>query len=217
MSKRWLVVLVLAMCTAACGQNEKIDICEVNTIDDERPDILVIGDSISLGYTPPLKKALEDTYDVSHNYCNARHSMNGALKIDTWLDQRPHWEAITFNHGLHNAAGWSLVGDMVQTYKDNLTVIARKIKARTNKPLFILTTDILPGTPGHPVNHVPDLNQAALDVMVAEGIPVFDLYSVSQTIPHLHLNSTDVHYTPLGSRVLSNAILQELNTRYGIQ
>lgn len=216
-----IMSIALSACTTACSKDTNfsgvaspLKACEVNTLDDARADILIIGDSISIGYTPYIQSTLEHQWDVSHNYCNARTSTNGVKHIDTWLNQRPDWYAITFNHGLHDAA--ANPANNLELYKSNLRIIAQKIKARTTRPLFILTTEVLPGTPGHEMWWVPALNQAASEVMIEEGIPIFDLNSVSRGIPHLHLNSTDVHYTEEGSQVLADAINKELLRLYGI-
>lgn len=211
-----LLMSILALATIGCATSETTQICQkIITEDDARPDILVIGDSISLGYTPHLSEKLP-IFDVVHNHCNARDSMHGVANIDEWLDQRPDWYAITFNHGLHNAARWDTVPDMIATYKANLTEIAQKIKLRTARPVFILTTEIPAGTPNFP-DHVVELNQAAVDVMTAEGIGVVDLYTFSLTIQHLHQDPKNVHYVDDGSKQLADYIAVDLFNLYGIQ
>ncbi len=214
--KNLLLILTLGLLLSACASKDKeaYPCYETATADDSRLDILVIGDSISIGYTPYVQDALATNYDVSHNLCNAMESSNGVKKIDLWLSQRATWEAITFNHGLWDAASW--VNTPISTYKNNLHVIAQKIKARTSKPLFILTTEVLPGTPYRNDSRVQALNAAAVEVMNAEGIPVLDLHTFSQTIQDKHVNPNDVHYTEEGSSLLADEVLNELNTLYGI-
>ncbi len=187
---------------------------EVNTEDDNRPDILVIGDSISVGYMPHAQAVLPN-FDLNHNVCNGMSTMSGVRHIDKWLMQRPSWTAITFNHGLWDIADWIAVGP--EAYRANLTIVAQKVKAATNAPLFILTTEVLPGTLGRTDAKVQQYNQIAIEVMQEVGIPVLDLYSVSQTIRNEHVNPTDVHYTEAGSQVLGEAVAQELFNLYGIQ
>src|SRR6266540_1933513 len=172
--KNNLYTLALCLLLMACGHTKEKDPypCDnVNTVDDARPDILVIGDSISIGYTPFVQAALPG-YDVSHNYCNAMDSKNGVNKIDLWLSQRPSWGAITFNHGLWDVASWIRTSD--SNYRANLTSLARKIKASTTKPLFILTTEIPINTPYRSNARALELNAIALDVMNTEGVPVLD-------------------------------------------
>lgn len=65
------------------------------------PKVLIIGDSISIGYTPPLTKLLAGKAVVTHNPGNAAHSGYGLAKLDQWLGETA-WDVIHFNHGLHD-------------------------------------------------------------------------------------------------------------------
>ena len=177
-----------------------------------QPSILVIGDSISIGYTPTIQKALGATYDVVHNPCNAMDSTWTRQQIDYWLGSRASFEAITWNNGL-----WDNVDSDPTSnakYEANLHAIAAKIKAKTAHPLFVLTTEVLPGTPNQRNADVIQKNAIAVAAMAAEGIPVLDLYVVSQRL--VHVSPTDLHYTAAGSAALGAAVLAELKTRYGI-
>ena len=65
------------------------------------PQVLIIGDSISIGYFKPLQKRLKDVAIVSHNQGNAQHTANGLKMLNEWLGDT-HWDVIHFNHGLHD-------------------------------------------------------------------------------------------------------------------
>ena len=51
----------------------------------EKPKILIIGDSISIGYTPFVQQALADIAEVFHNPGNAQHTGTGLGSIDSWI------------------------------------------------------------------------------------------------------------------------------------
>ncbi len=72
-----------------------------NTPNPALPNVLIIGDSISIGYTNPLKKILEGKANIFHNAGNAQHSRNGLARLDSWLG-KTKWDVIHFNHGLHD-------------------------------------------------------------------------------------------------------------------
>jgi len=63
--------------------------------------ILIIGDSISIGYTPFVKEALDGRAIVSHNPGNAQHTGTGLEKLDERLGNEK-WDIIQFNWGLWN-------------------------------------------------------------------------------------------------------------------
>jgi hypothetical protein len=210
--KRLTLTALLALVLIGCNESNEPDYgCPDvgNTADDSRPDILVIGDSISIGYTTPLRESLGADIDVVHNECNAMYSANGVRKIDSWLAQRESFEVVTFNHGLWDIADW--IGGTGPAYRENIRYVARRIKAKTARPYFVTTTEVLPGTPGRTNAKVEAYNAIALEVMAEEGIPVIDLYAASLMIRTEHVSPDDVHFTDAGSRFLADVVLAELN------
>ena len=65
------------------------------------PKALIIGDSISNGYTPPLQEIMKDKAVVLHHPGNAAHTANGVAKLDEWLGDT-QWDVSHFNFGLHD-------------------------------------------------------------------------------------------------------------------
>ena len=51
----------------------------------QQPNVLIIGDSISLGYTPHVIRMMQGKARVVHNRGNAQHTGTGLKKIDNWL------------------------------------------------------------------------------------------------------------------------------------
>lgn len=208
-----LTVLILTACAKpdgppTCTGKEKV------TPATGQPSIMVIGDSISIGYFPVVKATLGGVYDVVHNPCNAEDSLWTIQHLDKWLASRDHFEAITFNNTLWDIASWAPTSDGV--YEQNLHAIARQIKNKTQHPLYVLGTQVLPNTAYRVDADEVRKNQIAIAVMAFEGIPVLDLYAVSATIQADHVAPTDVHYTDAGYQILGGAVLGSLNFNYGI-
>ena len=63
------------------------------------PKVLIIGDSISGGYTPRVVNLLKDKALVKHNPGNAQHTGTGIEKLDAWIGETD-WDVIHFNWGL---------------------------------------------------------------------------------------------------------------------
>jgi hypothetical protein len=211
---RFLVVFAILLIGCAKTHNDQVcPVAQSISAPTGKPTILIIGDSISIGYAPYVESGLPN-YDVVHNPCNAMTTFWTITQIDYWLAGRPTFEAITFNNGLWDISSWVQTTDA--EYIDNLHTIAKKVKAKTSKPLFILSTQILPGTPYRWDGDVVHKNALAVTVMNNEGIPVLDLYSVSATIPFDHVSPIDPHYTQAGYSILGQAVLGALSTTYGI-
>ena len=71
------------------------------------PIVLLIGDSISMGYTPYVKQELKGLANVyrpvfeNGNSENCKGTTNGLQQIDRWIGSR-QWDIIHFNFGLHD-------------------------------------------------------------------------------------------------------------------
>lgn len=69
----------------------------------KEPAILIIGDSISIGYTPFVKEHFRGKATILHNPGNAQHTGTGMEKIDEWLGDEK-WDIVQFNWGLWDLA-----------------------------------------------------------------------------------------------------------------
>ncbi len=69
--------------------------------DPSLPRILIIGDSISRGYTLPVRKALAGKVNVHRAPANCGPTATGLKKLDVWLGNGK-WDLITWNFGIHD-------------------------------------------------------------------------------------------------------------------
>lgn len=142
--------------------------CEIvpEIADTAKPNVLIVGDSISLLYTAGLRASLP-SYDVHHNPCNAQSSIYTLRHVDEWLSLQNDHDIIIFNNGIWDSG----LTVPVSVYKNNMKAIAQKIKAKTNKYFFITTTF---SRGADPVKFNKYRN-ASLEAMAEEGVPVIDL------------------------------------------
>ena len=206
--------LILAILLSACSDNSQgrmpWDCDRVTHEDDARPDIFVIGDSISSNYQPHIEAALP-AYDIIESPCNGGNTRHGIHKVETWLAARPSYDVITFNHGMWDVSN---NGQFVplEEYRTNLRFIGEVIKTKTARPYFVLTTFTPSGQSLRPNSRVIEYNNAAIEVMNDIGIPVIDLYTPSINFERINNNlGNDVHYTSQGGYDLAQVILGVLN------
>ncbi len=67
------------------------------------PRALLIGDSISIGYTLPTRKLLEGKVNLHRARTNCGPTTRCLQQIDRWLGETK-WDVIHFNWGLHDLA-----------------------------------------------------------------------------------------------------------------
>lgn len=178
--------------------------------------VLIIGDSISIGYTPFIKTALSPNVEVAHNPGNGGSTLRGMESMDKWLDNRD-WDVILFNFGLHDmvhkdsSGKYDVVNGTIavplKEYRKNLEAIADKLNETTAKVIFVSTTMVPEGASGRKTASVPAYNEVALKVMKKKNIQVVDLYQPSLEIHPLNSKPKDVHYTPKGYEQLASIVV----------
>lgn len=215
--KSLFLLIVLCACanTNSNGPSSSescVDTTPTDT-DPTKDDILIIGDSISIGYTPFVQSNLFPL-EVIHNPCNAMTVVNGLAEVNYWMNMRHHYKLIAFNHGM-----WDLAlstGESTIVYANDLRQEALILLQHTDKVIFFTTTYVMPNVTDHPYNSQNDYNTAAITVMNSLGIPVYDLYAESRTIDNQHPTANDVHYTYLGYSILGDFVTQSIKTELGI-
>lgn len=188
---------------------------------ERKPKILIIGDSISLGYTPFVEKRLSGKAIVFHNPGNAQHTGTGLEHIEEWIGNGD-WDIVQFNWGL-----WDLcyripvnlkdtakrddrdkrngkVTFDVTDYASHLDTIIATIRKKTKAKLIFVTTTYVPeNEPGRYVEDAVKYNEAAKEVMARHGVIVNDIYENSRLIHQKWALAPDnVHYQQEGYKAL---------------
>lgn len=170
------------------------------------PRVLLIGDSISIGYTLLVRELLKGKANVHRIPENGGPTINGIDKIEAWLGRGP-WDVIHFNFGLHDirrmeTGQWQVP---LHRYEQNLQTLVRRMKQTGAKLIFAATTPVPAGKLNPP--RIPGdevlFNDAALALMRREGVAVNDLWSYAK--PHLAewQMPANVHFPELGSHKLA--------------
>jgi lysophospholipase L1-like esterase len=171
------------------------------------PRVLLIGDSISIGYTPIVRETLRGIAEVERPPVNCGSSGRGVQEIDKWVGDG-HWDVIHFNFGLHDAVKSANPEAHVRQYVDNLRKILARLE-KTGAKLIWANTTPLPGEvmkrDGQPAKYQKDvlaLNAAARTLMEERGIAIDDLYSFALPRRQQLQIEGDMHFTEAGSRQL---------------
>jgi len=186
-----------------------------NPVDDPvLPRVLIIGDSISIGYTPRVRKLLRGKANVHRPTTNCRWSAFGEENIEGWIGES-RWDLIHFNFGLWDWYGWKQEQKATPaSYAKNLDGIIHKLKKTNAKLVFAVTTPPCVG-PERKVKIVvsedraQEFNMSALAVMKKHGVHINDLYSliVKDRVKYQR-GEDDVHYTEEGRNLLAKQVAQ---------
>ncbi len=182
--------------------------------DDPRlPRVLLVGDSISIGYTVPVRELLKGVANVHRIPENGGATTRGLAKLDQWLGTN-QWDVIHFNWGLHDL---KLESDgrhkvEVDEYERNLERLLDRLQ-RTGAALIWATTTPVPqgvkGPQRAPAD-VPRYNEAARRVMDAAGVRINDVYAFTQPRLARIQIPQNVHFTAGGSAELARPVAREI-------
>ncbi|MSU48255.1 MAG: SGNH/GDSL hydrolase family protein [Opitutus sp.] len=177
--------------------------------DPKLPRVLLIGDSISIGYTPAVRGLLGGVANVQRIPDNGGPTTRGLALIDEWLGDG-RWDVIHFNFGLHDIARVN-AGQPRVTAADhgkNLRALVARLKATGARVIFATTTPV-PNAEVRPVRRDADViayNAIATGVMAADGVAVNDLYAMARPRLDAIQQPANVHFTSEGYRALAEPV-----------
>ena len=160
--------------------------------DPKLPRVLLIGDSISRGYTQAVRKVLAGKANVHRAPENCGPTANGIKKLSIWLGEGK-WDVIHFNFGIHDRK------TPLADYESRLDTIAAHLKATGAKVIWASTTPVAEGGMKDATDaDLVQRNEAAARGMQKHGIAIDDLYSFMKPDLAKYQNPKDVHFNGEG-------------------
>ena len=197
--------------------------------ENKLPKILILGDSISIGYFPFVQKSLVGKADIRRpllpngGFENCGGTSKALKRIYNWIGDT-NWDLIHFNFGLHdikhvnpvNGKNSNSFNDPHQAspeqYKDNLEKIVEILK-KTNAKLIFATTTPYPKSKLKPARK-PGMhkiyNQIALTIMKKYNVKINDLHSF--VLPRMNelQRPNNVHFSEYGSKELAKVAVKSI-------
>ncbi|MDB4673797.1 SGNH/GDSL hydrolase family protein [Verrucomicrobiales bacterium] len=214
-------LLTLALLAIPCAGKER-KARPTDPIEDEPglPRVLLIGDSISIGYTLPTRKDLKGIANVHRIPQNGGPTDRGLEKIDKWIGDKK-WDVIHFNWGLHDLCYRNpeskvqgkrdkvdgTVTNSPEAYAANLEKLVTRLEETGATLIFATTTPVPEGEPGRKVGDDVVYNNAALEVMKGRNVQINDLHSVMEgKMSEYSAGPGNVHYKEAGSKLLADHV-----------
>lgn len=177
--------------------------------DPKLPRVLLIGDSISIGYTPEVQKLLAGKANVHRIPANGGPTKKGLEGLKAWLGDGK-WAVIHFNWGLHDLKSGKDGKKQVspEDYEKNLRELVRQMKATGAKLIWAATTPVPDATvtPPRLNSDVVAYNAIARKIMEENQIAVNDLYSFALPLLAEIQLPANVHFTSQGSQALAKPV-----------
>lgn len=165
--------------------------------------VLLIGDSVSRGYTQAARNALKGKVNVHRAPANCGPTATGLKKLDVWLGDG-NWDLIHFNFGIHDRR------TNVDDYEKRLEEIVKRLKQTGAKVVWASSTPIPADWKEGPEMKakLEEKNAIAAKVMERNGVEIDDLFTF--ITPHLSevQNPKDVHFNGKGYDLLGKQVAE---------
>ncbi len=182
------------------------------------PRVLLIGDSISMGYTLKVRRELEGKANVHRPKANCGPTDTGLKYIDKWLGEEK-WDVIHFNWGLHDvmhylnsvaredrvphATEGAFRRNSPEQYEKKLRELVTKLQASGATLVWANTTPIPDSSTGMwKPGDSAIYNKIAAGVMKENKITTDDLWTFVKPKLDEFQNEGDVHFSSKGSALL---------------
>ena len=189
------------------------------------PKVLIIGDSISIGYTPYVIENLKGVAEVRRHKGNAGPTIRGVAGIEEWISDG-NWDLIHFNWGLWDMYGWEYHKEdrSPKAYGQRLESLVRRLKKTGAKLVWATTTPACPANETtmerrfkQKVRISSELERkyldAALVVMEKHDVELNDLHTFMKPLWSKYaIADNNVHFSKLGSRKLGEQVAKAINS-----
>jgi hypothetical protein len=182
--------------------------------DPKLPRVLLIGDSITMGYTAPLRELLAKKANVQHPEENCGPSRRIVEHLNLYLGKK-HWDVIQLNCGIHDLTYLNEAGKVagpkgggkpqvpLDEYRANLEKIVARLKKTGATLIWCSTTPMNhPGVYRMP-GDVDRYNEVAKEVMEKHGVQINDLNRKVHGFKKPMWTPEGVHFTSDGYRELA--------------
>lgn len=200
-------------------------------LDASLPNVLILGDSISIGYTRDVRSLMEGKANVFRPMKasgkrpeNCGDTPMGIKGVDRWLDDT-NWDVIHFNWGL-----WDLcyrnpkaktqgkrdkkngtLSTTPEQYEKNLEMLVTRLKKTEAKLIWASTTLVPDGEVGRIAGDDVKYNAIASRVMKRHGIPTDDLHALTVSFDGKFFTGPgNVHFTAEGSQKMAKQVSEEI-------
>ena len=188
----------------------------------KRKKVLLIGDSIRMGYDKYVKNYLSDSCEVYYPKDNCRFAQYTLRHLSDWKSgfNGDDLDLIHWNVGLWDTL--ELYDDGCLTPPEFYAFFIEKICKRIKvlfpkaKVIFATSTPVIESRFTEPHfsrrlnSNVKKYNNIAVEICKKHGFAVNDLYSLVENVPEKYYSDMTHLYTPEGTQLLTDAVIKAI-------
>ncbi|MBQ7294129.1 MAG: SGNH/GDSL hydrolase family protein [Clostridia bacterium] len=190
--------------------------------------IILIGDSIRVGYDKYVKDALKDEAEVFYPPENCRFAQYVLRAVSDWR-RDGKWgnnaDLVHWNAGLWDTL--RLYGDDPLTPPEMYGIMIKRIDKRLRllfpnaKMVFATSTRVLEHRYGNDFKRynrdIEEYNRIAVEALKDTDTVINDLYSLTANLPDEYYSDVTHLYTPEGTNAMTNKVLDVICEELGFE
>jgi len=188
----------------------------------EKKKVLLLGDSIRMSYQPVVAEMMKNVADVVGPAENCQFSAYTLASLDRWVEELGKPNIVHWNNGIHDV-GYNPDREPLQypldEYMSNLKGIIEKLRRIGADIIFATSTPVHPDRPFKNTEwawrneEIDRYNEAALELMKNEGIPINDLHALVAEDVDKYLSEDMLHLSQEGIKKCAERVVKIINAR----
>lgn len=173
-------------------------------------NLLLLGDSIRLGYEENVKEMLSGEFDVWGPADNCRFAKYTLCNLKSWLlqyDKKPdviHWNNGFWDTCIRYAEDGNFTS--VDDYIKDMLSIHRELNKICDKIIFATTTPVNPNHNDQNNDTVDKYNARIVPVLEEKGVYINDLNKVLKPHINKYICEDFIHLSEIGKKVCAEAV-----------
>jgi len=183
----------------------------------DQPKLLLLGDSIRMSYQPKVAELLRGRAETVGPADNCQYSLFTLSSLGRWVAELGQPAVVHWNNGLHDIGHnpkRAPVQMPLEVYRANLGHILRELRHLTPRIVWATSTPVHPkrlfrdDTWSWRNEEIERYNEAALELMRAEGVPVNDLHALVEGNVEEYLAEDQLHLSEAGQVACAEAVAE---------
>ena len=175
--------------------------------------VLLLGDSIRLGYQQFVKEGLKDIAEVVGSEDNGRFSKYTYWGVNLWIKEFGTPDIVHWNNGLwdlHHESPMIEALTSIDEYLSNLKGIINELNRTGAKIIFATTTPVPLDAVGRSNAEIDKYNAAAIEIMLDNKIEVNDLNSHIKEDLASNISEDGLHLSDKGFKLCADEVISKI-------
>lgn len=177
--------------------------------------VLLLGDSIRMGYEPYVRESLKGLVQVCASQDNGRFAKYTLWGVNLWIKEFGVPDIVHWNNGIwdvHHEAPMVEALTPLNEYMDTLRRIIQELKRTKARVIFATTTPVPDDAIGRSNAEIDLYNAEAVELMKRNRIEINDLNALLREDKEQYICDDNLHLNESGYRLCAQKVSDKIKT-----